>query len=102
MLRREINFINSIHDGSVKIGEIHINKSNFRNLSEEKGASFIKNLLSRLWMKQLDRQLKKLSKFIILTEEDRKNFSYYLDNTTVIYNPLPFTRSKLLIAQLKK
>lgn len=90
MLRREINFINSIHDGSVKIGEIHINKSNFRNLSEEKGASFIKNLLSRLWMKQLDRQLKKLSKFIILTEEDRKNFSYYLDNTTVIYNPLPF------------
>lgn len=41
-------------------------------------------------MKQLDRQVKQLSKFIILTEEDRKNFSSYLDNTTVIYNPLPF------------
>lgn len=90
MLRREINFINSIKDGSVKIGEIHVNKSNFRNLSEEKVGGFIKNTLSCLWMKQLNRQLKKLSKFIILTEEDRENFSYYLDNTTVIYNPLPF------------
>lgn len=36
MLRREINFINSIHDGSVKIGEIHVNKSNFRDLAEAK------------------------------------------------------------------
>ena len=41
-------------------------------------------------MKQLDRIVKQLSKFIILTEEDRKNISSYLDNTTVIYNPLPF------------
>lgn len=90
MLRREINFINSIKDGSVKIGEIHVNKSNFRNLSEEKAGGFIKNTLSNLWMKQLDRQLKKLSKFIILTEEDREHFSYYLNNTAVIYNPLPF------------
>lgn len=90
MLRREINFINSIHDGSVKIGEIHVNKSNFRDLAEAKNTGFIKSRLSRLWMKQLDRQVKQLSKFIILTEEDRKNFSSYLDNTTVIYNPLPF------------
>lgn len=90
MLRREINFINSIHDGSVKIGELHINKLNFRNLSEEKGYGFIKNTLSKLWMKQSDRQLKKLSKLVILTEEDRANFSYYLQNTAVIYNPLPY------------
>lgn len=90
MLRREINFINSIHDGSVKIGEIHVNKSNFRDLAEAKNTGFIKSRLSRLWMKQLDRKVKQLSKFIILTEEDRKNFSSYLDNTTVIYNPLPF------------
>lgn len=90
MLRREINFINSIRDGSVKIGEIHVNKSNFRDFAEEKEAGFIKNILSKFWMKQLDRQIKKLAKFIILSEEDRKNFSSYLNNTAVIYNPLPF------------
>jgi hypothetical protein len=36
MLLREINFINSIQDGSIKIGEIHVNRSNFRDFKEEK------------------------------------------------------------------
>ena len=31
MLRREINFLTSIHDGSKKIGELHVNRSNYRN-----------------------------------------------------------------------
>jgi hypothetical protein len=35
-LRREINFINSIKDGSVKIGEIHFSKANYRDLEGEK------------------------------------------------------------------
>ena len=35
MLRREINFINEIKDGSKKIGEIHINRANFRNFESK-------------------------------------------------------------------
>ena len=31
LLRREINFINDIKDGSRKIGELHINRANYRN-----------------------------------------------------------------------
>lgn len=89
MLRREINFINSIDDGSIKIGELHVNKSNYRNLSEERGSRWVKQLMSNLWMWQLNRKIKQLRKFILLTEEDRLNFSY-LHNTEVIYNPLPF------------
>lgn len=34
MLRREINFLTSLHDGSKKIGEIHINKAHFRTYEE--------------------------------------------------------------------
>lgn len=89
MLRREINFINSIQDGSVKIGELHVNKSNYRNFHEEKGNRWLKEKMSDLWMWQLNRKIKQLKKFIILTEEDRLNFSY-LNNTEVVYNPLPF------------
>ena len=33
VLRREINFINSIPDGSHKIGELHVNRSNYRNFT---------------------------------------------------------------------
>lgn len=89
MLRREINFINSIADGSIKIGEIHINKSNFRDFSEGGKVQWLKKLIAGVWMWQLNRQLRQLTKFVILTEEDRQNFSY-LQNTTVIANPLPF------------
>ncbi|MDE8707734.1 hypothetical protein PZH31_19900, partial [[Ruminococcus] torques] len=31
LLRREINFITSLKDGSKKIGELHVNRKNYRN-----------------------------------------------------------------------
>ena len=34
LLRREINFLNSIRDGSKKIGEIHINRAHYRTFEE--------------------------------------------------------------------
>ena len=89
MLRREINFITSIHDGSIKIGEIHVNKDNFRDFAEEGMSGFIKKGLAKIWMWQLKQKLKKLSRFVVLTEEDRVKWSG-LDNTAVIHNPLPF------------
>ena len=90
MLRREINFITSIHDGSIKIGEFHVNKDNYRDLNEEgKNTNILKRMLSGFWMWQLNRALRKLNRFVILTHEDRENWKY-LNNTTVIPNPLPF------------
>lgn len=88
MLRREINFINSIHDGSKKIGEIHVNKSNFRDFNEEK-SSVLKKILAKIWMKQLVGELKKLDKFITLSYEDKEKWTE-LDNVTVVHNPLSF------------
>ncbi len=89
MLRREINFLCSIHDGSLKIGELHVNKANYRDLSEERGISFINKLLAQLWLCQLNHKLKQLSKFVLLTQEDRANWSH-LKNIEIIPNPLPF------------
>lgn len=31
LLRREINFLTKIKDGSIKIGELHVNRLNYRN-----------------------------------------------------------------------
>ncbi len=33
LLRRDINFLNTVPDGSVKIGEIHFNRSNYRDFN---------------------------------------------------------------------
>jgi len=89
MLRREINFINSIKDGSIKIGEIHVNRDNFRDLNDKKNITFIKKNLEKWWMSQLVRKLKQLSIFVSLTYEDKEKWKE-LNNVTVIPNPLPF------------
>lgn len=84
-LRREINFLNDIPDGSRKIGEMHINRQNYRNF--DKG-NVVKRLFSRWWMWRLMKKLQRLDKFVVLTEDDAQAWSE-LDNVCVIPNPLP-------------
>ena len=88
LLRREINFINDIKDGSKKIGELHVNRANYRNF-EEGDANFIKNLFAKFWMRSLVSHLKQLDKFIVLTEEDKASWTE-LSNVEVIPEPLAF------------
>jgi len=89
LLRREINFINDIKDGSKKIGELHVNRNNYRNF-EKVDANMLKKVFAKFWMDSLIRHIKRLDKFIVLTDEDRHNWTE-LDNVTIIPNPLPFT-----------
>lgn len=86
-LRREINFINDIKDGSKKIGEIHFNKSNYRTFYTPMLPSKVNILITKLWRHKLIKEIKRLDKFIVLTEEDKKQWTE-LNNVEVIYNPL--------------
>lgn len=88
LLRREINFLCNIKDGSKKVGEIHVNKAHYRNF-EGKDYNPIKGLFAKFWMKSLLKNLKKLDMMIVLSEEDRKSWTG-ISNITVIPNPLPF------------
>lgn len=88
LLRREINFINDIKDGSKKIGELHVNRSNYRNF-EEGDTNFLKNFFAKVWMRNLVFHLKQLDKFIVLTEEDKDSWTE-LTNIEVIPDPLTF------------
>lgn len=89
LLRREINFINEIKDGSKKIGEMHILKSHFRNFEKNQTNAF-KELFSKYWNYRLIGKLRKLERMIVLTEKDRKAWTE-LDNVLAIPNPLSFT-----------
>lgn len=88
LLRREINFLASIKDGSKKVGEFHVNRSNYRNF-EKYESNFIKYLFSRFWMNNLVVNLRKLDKLVVLTEEDKSQWKE-LSNVEVIPDPLPF------------
>lgn len=88
LLRREINFINDICDGSRKIGEMHINRSNYRNF-EANDSNFVKSIFAKFWMRSLVSKLRKLDSFVVLTEEDKSAWPE-LRNIYVIPDPLSF------------
>ena len=88
LLRREINFLCDIPDGSKKMGELHVNRANYRNF-EANESNALKNLIARFWMKSLVSHLRKLDRFIVLTEEDKTSWTE-LNNVEVIPDPLAF------------
>lgn len=86
-LRREINFINDIKDGSLKIGELHLSRTNYRRI--EDGNSFLlKKWFSKWWKKDIVSQLKRLDKFVVLTDYAVSDWPE-LNNVQMIPDPLP-------------
>ena len=94
LLRREINFLCDIKDGSIKIGEIHFGRYKYREANFSYFPKFVNTQLTKLWMGQLDKKIKKLDKFVVLTHEDA---SYWkgLSNLIVIPNPITICNDKL-------
>jgi len=84
-VRREINFINDIPDGSKKVGEIHFNRFNYRNIHISFLSASLNHYLSRKWMSSLVRQIARLDSFIVLTHKDAANWKE-LTNVQVIPN----------------
>lgn len=87
-LRREVNFITSIHDGSVKIGELHVNRANYRNF-DERNSNIVKRWFARVWLNSLIRHLKKLDKLVVLTDSALKDWPE-INRIIKIPDPLPF------------
>ena len=98
LLRREINFLCDINDGSRKVGEMHINRANYRNF-EANDTNILKTFFARLWMKSLVRKLQRLDRFVVLTEEDSHSWQE-LSNVIVIPDPLSFPLSTACHSQL--
>ena len=85
-LRREINFINDIDDGSIKIGELHLSRANFRGPASS-DSNFLKRLFFGWWRKSMVSSLKRLGKFVTLTDKALLEWPE-LDNTVMIPDPL--------------
>ena len=86
-LRREINFINKINDGSKKIGEIHFDRTFYRDFHSPYLPSFINSYIKKKWVNLLIKNLKKLDRFVVLTYEDYGHWPE-LDNKIVIPNSI--------------
>lgn len=100
LLRREINFISDIDDGSKKIGEIHINRAHYRNFMPNR-TNPLKELFAKFWMSGLLAKVRRLDRFVVLTEYDRQAWSDVLQ-VSVIPNPLPFYPELVSTLQQKR
>ena len=85
-LRRELNFISSIHDGSIKIGEFHVSRYAY-GAEALKRKSPIVNMIKKRWANRFVKNLSKLSRVIILTSEGAKDWPE-LTNISIIPNPI--------------
>lgn len=82
-LRRECNFIHTISDGSIKIGELHITRNSY-SIHSNKIRKFSKPIHKYL-NRRFVNKLKHFEKIILLTKEEQKLWPE-LNNTVVIHN----------------
>ena len=88
VLRREINFITKINDGSKKVGELHVNRKNFRKFRAGE-SNVLKRLFAMFWAWDLLGHLRELDKMVVLTECALDDWPE-LKNVIKIPDPLPF------------
>jgi len=86
-LRREVNFIHEINDGSIKIGELHLSRNYYRR-NEKYDSNIIKKIFYKWWRGDIVKQLKKLDCVVFLTD-CAANEWHELTNKVVIADPLP-------------
>lgn len=94
LLRREINFLCDIKDGSAKVGEIHFGRYKYREANFSFLPSLANKWLTNRWMAQLDKKVKQLDRFVVLTHEDATYWKG-LDNLKVIPNPITINGSTI-------
>lgn len=87
LLRREINFLCDLKDGSRKVGEIHFGRYKYREAHFSFFPKTVNRLISKWWMEQLEKKVRMLDRFVVLTNEDAAN--WHTGNVTVIANPVP-------------
>lgn len=85
-LRREINFICDINDGSFKIGELHLSRENYRLIDSSK-TNIVKWLFSHWWQKGIVSHLQRLDRFVVLTQNAALEWPE-LRNIKLIPDPL--------------
>jgi glycosyltransferase involved in cell wall biosynthesis len=72
--RREINFINSIHDGSKKVGELHFSYDFYRQFRKPFLPNSVNRFIRKVWMNQALEKFRQFDRLVILTKEDEANW----------------------------
>lgn len=86
---KDADFLITLKDGSKKIAESHISKEYMRNLHLLKQRSLPYRIVADIWTKRMEKSIRKMDAFVVLTEADAKKWSN-VKKAYVIPNSLPF------------
>ena len=86
-LRRDINFLCDIPDGSRKVGELHFARSSYRSFHKAFLPECINKWITKCWQRKLIAQLNRLQHFVVLSHEDAAAWPE-LKNLVVIPNSI--------------
>ncbi len=86
-LGREMDFLTSLHDGSLKVGESHVAKHFARNFHLMEARGFPYKQVAHYWRKKQERAVSKLDALVLLTEHDAESWAPIIQST-VIPNPV--------------
>lgn len=100
-LGRDMDFLTSMNDGSLKIGESHIAKPFMRNLHllEAKGGLY--KLMAKYWRKKQEKAISQLDAFVVLTPEDASSWES-VRSANVIPNMMTIEPNLLSSCKAKK
>ena len=72
---RSTDFIADIHDGSIKVGEVHSVKANVRSLNVMERKGELRRIIARLMRWHVSKKVSKLDAMVLLTQQDADSWS---------------------------
>lgn len=87
---KEIDFLTSLTDQSIKMAEIHFSMNNRKLFIMARHQGLMWRLIGDFRTWQLKRATRQLEKLVVLTEQDAKDWLKTHDNILSIPNPTPF------------
>jgi glycosyltransferase involved in cell wall biosynthesis len=86
---KEIDFLSKLKVNCKKVAEIHYPLNNRKQFLTARHSGIFWRILGSFRTYQLKNSVKGLDKFIVLTNEDKKQWNKYSKNVTLIHNPNP-------------
>lgn len=99
---KEIEFLGKLPVNCKKVAEIHFSTNYRKQFIDARHKGLLWKLLGFIRTCQLQKSVKGLDKFVVLTKEDKKRWEKYCSNVEHIYNPNPMKNCSIAKLQNKK
>jgi glycosyltransferase involved in cell wall biosynthesis len=91
-ISRDIDFLHSIKDGSIKVAEVHSTKESIRNIHLLKQKGLVYRIVWYIWTLRIERSIKKFAVLVVLSMRDALAWSK-VTQAIVIPNSIPFAKT---------